>query len=86
VSDHGQLLEGFQNFDHEWDGSPYKEHVGGDPVGDRQMDNGPAKAIYKVLPTLSRASAITLPVWPNPSVLIRKIPDNELDPMKPNGL
>ena len=85
VSDYEPLFESAEDFEGEHDGSTtYVPHVACDPVGDKQMTCGIAKAAHRVFPTLSRAQTLHWPVWPNPSLFIRKLVDGELDPAKPH--
>ena len=71
VSDYEPIPAGLE-FENEYDGRPFTPHVGQDPVGDKQMEHGIGKAIRRSLPALEGAQLLHLPIWPNPSVLIRK--------------
>ena len=76
VSDYAPLPKGM-SFEHEYDGRPFATHIGQDPVGDKQMEFGIAKALRRAAPKLVDAHVFHVPIWPNPSVLIRKLPPSE---------
>ena len=79
LSDYEFVRKGTPDFDHEWDGGDYQPHVGGDPVGEAQMANGVGKAALRALPKLLWAQSMVLPIYPNPSILIRKLATGERD-------
>ena len=89
VSDYGVLREGYPSYEHEYDGPDFTPHISSNGIGpaslsEQQLSDGVAKALYRILPTLERAQSTFLSVWPNPSVLVRKMEDGELDPLKKN--
>lgn len=88
ISDYGVLHQGqVLNYDHEYV-EDYSIHMGSesghDTLDEQQGIHGIPKAAYKLLPTLEKATAMFLPIYPNPSLLIRKMYDTELDPLKKN--
>lgn len=85
LSDYGPFMGPVPEYADEHDGSGYKKEVGGDAYDERQMSNGVAKAAYRVLPTLARCASLHLPIWPNPSLLIRKLAEHETDPLRPGA-
>lgn len=73
VSDYGVLPSDSPPYEHEdatpvWDGEELVDRH----RYDQQCSNGIAKAIRRVRPRLVGAQMIHLPIWPNPSVLIRR--------------
>lgn len=80
VSDYSPLFSGFASYEHEAIGGPARigdifiDH----PRYDQQISNGVSKAIHHILPRLEDYQALHLPIWPNPSVLIRKKHKDEL--------
>lgn len=88
TSDYNLLHEGqITNYEHQYR-ETYAEHIGSesghDTLDEQQGQHGIAKAVYNLLPTLKKATAVFLPIYPNPSILIRKMYDAELDPLKLN--
>lgn len=80
TSDYSALPADQRSYEHEHDGSTeYREHVPCDPVGDKQMTDGIGKAAHRAIPTFERAQVFSLMVWPNPSILVRKMLPDEID-------
>lgn len=78
ISDFVSMPSESASYEHEYDGPTFVPFRSGDPLHEAQSSNGIGKALFRVLPTLPRATWVHISIYPNPSVLIRKRYESEI--------